>query len=191
MKIPTEIQIKIFNEIIDEVDAYNYWVAIFNNNEDSNQVENDFLEFMNKRRWENTNGYVYIPPAPTHPNIEDRHTHYNYNYDLVPAENLVIDTIQAFLHVKRKFNKLEMQMKYLNNWAVQDSRNTPIIWRIETKKRLQKTLEYLDELNILLSFKQSRMERFINTREGTIVPKDFKEYADHLNDVHDCWWCLE
>lgn len=194
MKLPLEVLDNVFSCLQSEIDAEQFYRAVYTNGEDSDENANRFLQECEKRRWDNK-GIAHLSNLPynqLHQSEVTRLAARMYDYTLFSADDLPPEIFRMFRNVEVKWAKIRERMHMLRKYYKQFDQKNPWIWKLETKQRFEVTAQYLFALENLMDVGEPSagpVEHFIEESEGVVTKENFAGYRKEFN--HGEPWYME
>jgi hypothetical protein len=191
MKIPPEILNHVFNYIVSERDAEEFYRAVYTDGQDSHRNQNSFLLECERRRWEGE-GIACLSSLPYTNNYKfdvARIAARQYDFSLANIDDLPTELLRMFDSVKYQWGLLKRCMQMLQHYYPTQDKLNQWIWKIEAKKRFEKAAQYLCALENLLAM-DSPLEEFLEDFEGVVTKETFQEYKTRcaIEDGEAYWW---
>lgn len=187
----------VFNMLNCELDAENFYIAVYTKNREySHEAYNKFIELMEEKRWDTDRDYVHIPVL-NYPLQFTKQMKYiaarAYVYTATDFNTAVMDVYTAYRRrlcpALQKFNEdMIILRQFVNPRNELLLADMPLIWKIETKLRLQRCRLLINTMETLLS-EPSLVETELRNCGGTVTCESFPTYLDLLKDQEpEVWW---
>lgn len=184
-----EILNHVFQYIVSERDAEEFYRAVYTDGQDSHRNQNLFLAECERRRW-NGEGIACLSSLPysqQYRNDVARIAARQYDFSLANVDDLPRELLRMFDNVDYQWGLLKRCMQMLQYYYPIQDRHNQWIWKIEAKKRFEKAAQYLCALENLLAM-DSPLEEFLEDFEGVVNKNTYPEYKRRTGDAY--WWML-
>lgn len=194
MKLPPELLDRIFDFVVSEKDAEEFYRAVFTDGVDSQRNANRFLQYCERKRWDR-GGVAFVSSLPYNNMYLDevrRIAAVSYDYSLTSADTLPREILSLYQEVSEEMILLKRCMQRLRYEYNSHDRKNPWIWKIDSRRRFEKAAQFLTALRNLLAM-DSHLETWLEDMEGSVTRQSYGEYRRRLveDDQMLPWWMLE
>ncbi len=207
MKLPTEILLKIFDNLTCEKTAYNLWMNVIDKNQDPCLSESNFINYLNEKRWNGEYGQglrVFTMPYNknvTLPIVElltarsmkfilNETDNWDLKFFASRLYNLWNECYARFKLISAAYNNLHDHVRVLHTDEEFDE--LELIWKFEMRIRMKKAFMYLDGLREFLEcdlFCNSQLESMLYKTSGLVFRDSEEAYKKFLAEENEqAWW---
>jgi hypothetical protein len=207
MKLPTEVLLKIFDNLTCEKTAYNLWMNVIDKNQDPCLRESNFIKYLNEKRWNGECGQglrVFTMPYNknvTLPMVElltarsmkfilNETDNWDLKFFASRLYNLWNECYARFKLISAGYNNLHDHVRVLH--TDEEFEELELIWKFEMRIRMKKAFMYLDGLREFLEcdlFSNSQLESMLYKTSGLVFRDSEEDYKKFLAEENEqAWW---